>query len=87
MPVWAQQDAAAADALTRQTDAVNLTTSAAVKHKVVVFQIDPALLDVAGGFDCLGVSTGASNAANVTSALFLLESRYPAAAPPSAIVD
>jgi hypothetical protein len=36
---------------------------------MVVFEIDPASLDVANGFDCVYLSTGASNAANITAAL------------------
>jgi hypothetical protein len=62
VPIWANLDVATSDALVRQTDAVNFTTDAAVKEKMVVFQIDAAALDVTGGFDCLVVKTGASNA-------------------------
>lgn len=87
VPIWANQDEAASDTLVRQTDAVSFTTSAAVKHKCVIFQVDPAHLDVAGGFDCLTVKTGASNAANITSARYYLETRYPQATPPAAITD
>jgi len=86
--IWADLDAATSDALARQTDALNFTTDAGVKNKIVVFEIDPASLDSANGFDCIGLSTGASNAANITSALFILTPlRYPAALPPSAVVD
>jgi hypothetical protein len=54
---------------TVQTEAASFTTDAAVKRKIVVFEIDPAkVMDVAGGFDCIAVSTGASNVANITSA-------------------
>jgi len=87
VPIWANQDLAAADAFARQTDAVNFTTSAAVKRKMVVFQIDPSTLDVAGGFDCITVKTGASNVANLTCAQYYLLSRYPQAVPPAAITD
>lgn len=87
VPIWANEDAAASDALAPQTAAVNFTTSAAVKQKVVVFQIDPATLDAAGGFDCIALTTGASNAANITSAVFLLQLRYGSATPPSTVVD
>ena len=84
VPIWANEDCAASDALVAQTAAVSFTTSAAVKHKLVVFQIDPETL---GAFDCITVKTGASNAANITSAVYLLEPRYKQATPPSAIVD
>lgn len=88
VPIWADLDTAASDAMVRATDAVNYTTDAGVKNKIVMFEIDPALLDVAGGFDCVYVSTGASNAANITQAYaILVDARYAQATPPSAIVD
>lgn len=88
VPIWANQDCAAGDALTRQTDAVNFTTSAAVKHKIVVFQIDPATLDLANGFDCITVKTGASHADNIIQGMYyLVPDRYQQSTPPSAIVD
>lgn len=87
VPIWANQDTVASDTLVRQTDAVSFTTSAATKQKMVIFKIDPALLDVAGGFTSITVKTGASNAANITSALYLLDSKRNQATPPSMIVD
>jgi hypothetical protein len=87
VPIWADEDCVTSDALVRQTDAVAFTTSAATKHKLVIFQIDAATLDDANGFDCITVKTGASNAGNITAATYILETRYPGATPPSAIVD
>ncbi len=87
VPIWADEDCAASDALVAQTAATSFTTSAAVKHKVAVFEIDPVRLDVAGGFDCLTILTGASHAANITAAMYYLQTTYPQATPPSAIVD
>ena len=72
VPIWANLDTVAAEALVRATDAVNYTTDAGVKNKIVVFEIDPAKLDVAGGFDCVAVSTGASNVANITQAMWII---------------
>lgn len=88
VPIWAAQDIATSDQLARQTDATTFTTSAAVKEKTVVFQIDAASLDVNNGFDCVGISTGASNAANITSAVaYITGARYQQVTNPSAIVD
>lgn len=88
VPIWSNLDTSLTDTLVRRADAVNYTTDAAVKNKQVLFEIDPALLDVAGGFDCIYFTTGASNAANITQGQFLLvEPRYAQATPPSAIVD
>jgi hypothetical protein len=86
--IWANLDTATSDALARATDAATYTTDAGVKLKVVVFEIDPSALDLANGFDCIGISTGASNAANITAAVaYLTPLRYPAASPPTAVVD
>lgn len=86
--IYANLDTATSDTLVRATDAVNYTTDAALKNKMVVFEIDPASLDVNNGFDCITIKTGASNAANITSVLYLLgPNRYPAASMASAIVD
>lgn len=87
IPVWANQDAVNTDTLTRQTDAVNFTTSAAVRNKMVVFQVDPASLDTANSYDCITITTGASNAGNLTSAVYYLDMRFQEDIPPSVIVN
>ncbi|MHB1652345.1 MAG: hypothetical protein ACYCVD_07685 [Desulfitobacteriaceae bacterium] len=88
VPIWANQDCATSDALVRQTDAVSFTTSDAVKHKIVIFQIDPAHLDVNNGFDCITIKTAASDPTNITAAqYFLADLRYGGVTPPSDIVD
>ena len=78
-------DCAASDVLVKRTDAATYTTDAGVKHKQVVIEIDPALLS--SGFDCIAITTGASNAANLVSAQYFIKTRYPQATPPSAVVD
>lgn len=86
--IWANADTSTSDTLVRQTDAKNFTTDAGTKNKVVIFEINPDDLDVANGFDCVYVSTGASNAANITQAMYVLsDPRYAMSTPPSAIVD
>lgn len=87
IPIWANEDTATSDKLLRQTDAVGFTTSAAVKNKQVMFLLKPDTLDVENGFDCIVVKVAASDVANLVSAEYYIESRYPQAAPPSAIVD
>jgi hypothetical protein len=88
VPIWANLDVSVSDDLVRQTDAVNFTTDAALKNKVVIFQVDGASLDTNNDYDCIAVSTGASNVANITSALYVMtDLRYQQANPPSAIVD
>ena len=72
VPVYAIEDTDATDLWTRQPDGVSFTTSATPHSKQVLLALDPALLDVNNGFDCVSVSTGPSNAANVTSVTALL---------------
>jgi hypothetical protein len=75
-------------AFTAQTEAATFTTDAATKKKIVVFELDLAkVFDVAGGFDCIGISTGASNAANITSAILLIQWGHKGLATFNALVD
>lgn len=77
VPIYLVADAATSDAWVRQTDDVDYTTSATLKHKMVAFEIDAASLDVANGFDCITVKTAASNALNLTEATYILsDPRY-----------
>lgn len=79
VPIYASQDVggASGDVLTRQADGVAFTTSAALTRKTVRFVIDPATLDLAGGFDAVRFTTGASNAANITSGRAIISPTYP----------
>jgi hypothetical protein len=78
VPIYVSQDVggASGDVLTRQADGVAFTTSAALTRKTVRFVVDPATLDLANGFDCLRVNTGASNVANITAAKAILTAKY-----------
>lgn len=76
VPIWLCNDAATSSAFVRQTDAVSYTTDATVKSKIVVFQIDPSKLDVLNLFNAVAAVTGASNAANITSAFVVTNARY-----------
>jgi hypothetical protein len=88
VPIWANLDTSTDDNLARVSDGVAYTTDAAVKNKIVAFQVDPSTLDLANGFDCLRITTGASNVANITQAIAILhDPRYAQTTPPSAVVD
>lgn len=76
VPIWSNLDCAASDVLVARTAAVSYTTDAGIKHKIVIFEIDPATLDIANGFDCITVKTGSSDVSNITSAQYILEQRY-----------
>jgi hypothetical protein len=85
--IWSNLDLAAnGDVFTRRTDAVSYTTDAGVKEKIVIIEIDPAALDQVNGYDCIAVLTGASNAANITSVIYLGVQRYPGSSP-SVVID
>lgn len=88
--IWSNLDTAAGDTLVRRTAAKTYTTDAGVKLKQVIFEIDPAAcMDIAGGFDCITVSTGASNAGNITEAQLFVLNKYsgPVDAIPTAVAD
>lgn len=81
VPVYTSADAATSPfKYTKQTDAATFTTDAGVKDKYVVFDLDPAHLDVANGFRSIAARTGASNAGNITSAQVIIVPRYPQSA-------
>jgi hypothetical protein len=80
-------DDAATD-FTKQTPAATFTTDAAVKKKIILFELDlAAVLDVAGGFRAIAISTGASNAGNITSAKLWIQAHYAGATVPSPLTD
>lgn len=86
VPIYLVADTAVSDEWLRQDDGVAYTTSTATKHKLVAFEINASDLDHANGFDCITVKTAASNAANITSAVYVLSAlRYGVGA--SMIVD
>lgn len=67
VPIWLNDATASSDALVAQAFAANFTTDATLADKIVIFEILPEeVMDLANGFHHLGVSTGASNAANIT---------------------
>jgi len=77
VPIWANEDVAATSALVRQTDAITYNVTNDVKSKIVTMEIDPAGLDVAGGFDCLAFNVDdSSQATNLVSAVAYIVPRY-----------
>ena len=91
-------DTVPSDIMTIATAATSYTTDAGTKSKIVIFEVDPIesmdinsltlnASNVPQGFNHLAVSTGASNAANITSALLILTPiRFAQLNPPSANV-
>lgn len=84
VPIWTDLDEATLDLFTKQANATTYTTDAGVKHKIVIFEISPQdCMDMANGFNTITVSTGASNAANITAATILGLHRFQQAQPPT----
>jgi hypothetical protein len=84
MPIWLQADTSVSDANTVQTAAASFTTDATTKDKIVIFEILPeAVLDVANGFKTIALTTGASNAANITEAILIVIEAYQGASQPT----
>ena len=74
VPIWSNLNTSTSNTLTARTAAVSYTTDAVAANKIVVFQIDPAILD--DTYDVISVVMGASNASNYYSAVFLCEMKY-----------
>lgn len=85
--IWASNDIAVTKDVVAQTAAAGFTPDAALKNKLVVIEIDPMELDVANGFDCIAITTGASNVANLTSCILQIETKYPQTTPATATAD
>lgn len=70
-------DASSSDLMVSQTADVDFTTSADVANKIVMFEVPVESLDVDNDFTTLQVRCGASNAANIVSAMYICsDERY-----------
>lgn len=87
-PIVANLDAdtAPSDQFTIEPAAANFTTDAGTKNKIVIFEIDPIeSMDMTNNFNHIAIQTGASNAANITSALLvIMPLRFAQLNPPTA---
>ena len=88
-PIWLNADTGASDTLVAQTAAKTLNVANDVKKKQVIFEIVPEQhFDMANNFDVLGCTVDdSSQATNFVSVLYVLQTRFPQATPPTAIVD
>lgn len=87
VPIFYNADTSASDTLVAQTAASSFQADATTsKVKYVVFEFDPAELDLANGFNHIAVQTSASNAANITQAEMQYLGRYQQVSPPASEV-
>ena len=88
VPIWANEATATNDTLVVKTAAKTYTLGNTIAKKQVVVEIDPATLDVAGGFDVAGFTlSNSAQATNFVSGVWILETRYAQATPPTAVAD
>lgn len=88
LPIWLNNSTATSDAYVQQPAAASFTTDATIAEKIVIFEVLPeAAMDMVNGFRSISVTTGASNAANITSAELLIETDMPGNLPPSSYVN
>ena len=90
--IWACVNIGSTDLLVRQTDATSVssvvyTTDTGTNAKIIVFEIDPATLDLTNSFVYVTLITGASSASNITSAIAVsTPARYEGTNPPSLLL-
>jgi len=90
--IWTNEDTAAANTWTKETDAVNFSTTADANHKMVVFEIDPSSIrttTAATSEDCFRISLTAVAATDFSAIFYIVQPRYPSAVgtQPSYILD
>jgi hypothetical protein len=86
VPIFYNADTTASDTLVVQTAAASFQVGTALKDQFVVFEFDPAELDMANGFNHISIQTSASNAANITEAFMEYLGRYQQQVPPASEV-
>lgn len=86
VPIFYNADTTVSDTLVAQAAAATFQTDVALKSKVVSFEFDPAELDLANGFNHIGITTSASNAANITHVTVRYLGRFQGQTPPASEV-
>lgn len=77
VPILGNEDVSKSDRLERKADGVSYKVEKIAKNKQIIFNIDPAKLDVNNRFCYLGLKIGASSqATNFASAEFIVENKY-----------
>lgn len=85
-PVWKDADVATADLMTRATDAAShQINTGATTDQLVVVEWDPAKFS--DGYDCIQLADAGGDGSNYMTVLAVIQQRYPADQPPTAITD
>lgn len=86
--IWSNRDCAASETLVERTAAVNYASGTGQKHKIIIFEVDPAALT--DTFDCVcAESTTAIAATSAVSIMYYIVPRYESrvATQPAMITD
>jgi len=77
VPIWYSNDTVTTSNITQATAAVSYTVSESVKEKMVIFQLDPAALDLANDFAFAAIhSTASTELTNFISVVAVVETRH-----------
>jgi len=77
VPIWYSNDTVTTSNITQATAAVSYTVSESVKEKLVIFQLDPAALDLDNDFAFAAIhSTASSDSTNFISVVAVVEPRH-----------
>jgi hypothetical protein len=90
VPIWVNDDTVTSDALVRQADAVNYTTTADANPKKVIFEIDPAELGLTAlgvPLDCIRLVTGALPNTDMIQINVVCQMRYQSCPPPTVLTN
>ena len=86
MPVWKNANVATNDTLVKSADAATIAATAGATNQELVMEIIPARLP--DTFDCIAATlTNSSQATNFATITYYIETAYPQATPPSAVLD
>lgn len=85
--IWASNAVSSDDTLTKQTAASNFTLGATTGKQMCIFHIPAGEMDLANGFDCLGVQVLATTSSDFVSATYVLDLRYAEYDPPTVLTD
>ncbi len=85
--IWSNLATATTDTLVARTAAVSYALSTATTKMMVVIEIDPRL-EFADSYDVLGCTiSDSSQATNFVSGMYIIQTAYEQATPPTAITD
>jgi len=84
---WLSNAVSSDDTLTKQTAGANFATAASSGTQQCIIAIEPGSMDLANGFDCLGIQISATTSSDIVSAQYWLDMRYAESDTPTVLAD